>query len=71
MEREIGEKFKYKKVTLEVVESNTSHPLYPCCDCYFLFHFSCYKAMYIIGKCGGKCGHRDDNREVYFKEVTK
>lgn len=62
MEREIGEKFKYKKVTLEVAESYTSHPPYP-----FLFPFSCYKAMYITGK----CGHRDDKREVYFKEVKK
>lgn len=67
MKREIGEKFKYKKVTLEVLESHTSHPLYPCCDCYFLFPFRCYQAMYITGKC---C-HRDDKREVYFKEVKK
>ena len=65
MERKIGEKFKYKKVTLEVVESHKSHPLYPCCDCYFLLTGRCYKSMYITGK----CGHRDDKREVYFKEV--
>lgn len=67
MEREIGEKFKYKKVTLEVVESYTSHPLYHCCDCYFLSIGSCYKYMYITGK----CSYRYDKREVYFKEVKK
>ena len=65
MEREIGEKFKYKGVTLEVVKAHKSHPLYPCCDCYFLTTGRCYKSMYITGK----CGHRDDKREVYFKEV--
>lgn len=67
MERKIGEKFKYKKVTLEVLKAHKSHPLYPCCDCYFLTKGICYKYMYITGKCG--C--RGDKREIYFKELKK
>lgn len=67
MKRGIGEKFKFEGVTLEVVKAQKSHPLYPCCDCYFFFPFRCYKSMYITGK----CGHRGDKREVYFKEVKK
>lgn len=65
MEREVGERFDYNGTTLEVVEATMGHHLYPCCDCYFLLICSCYKYMYITGK----CGNRDDKREVYFKEV--
>ena len=67
MERKIGEKFKYKGVKLEVVKAYRSHPLYPCCDCYFLTRGSCDKFMYQTGKC---C-NRVDKRDVYFKEVKK
>ena len=65
MEHKIGEKFKYKGVTLEVVKSHKNHPLYPCCDCYFLTSGRCYKSMYKTGK----CSNRGDKIEVYFKEI--
>lgn len=62
MEHKIGEKFKYKGVTLEVVKSHKSHPLYPCCDCYFLRDGGCADLI-----CSGIL--RDDKTDVHFIEV--
>lgn len=66
MERRIGEQFKYEGVTLEVAEAQKYHPLYPCCDCYFLLKGRCYERDK-TGKCSKTL--REDKREIYFKEV--
>ena len=65
MEREIGEKFNYGDVTLEVTESHKSDG---CCYCYFLPNW-CSESFDTRGKCSKRA--RDDKREVYFKEVLK
>ena len=64
MERQIGEIFDYNGKTLKVAEAKKYHPLYPCCDCYFLLKGGCADLI---------CSEilRDDKRDVYFKEVKK
>lgn len=64
MERQIGERFKYGRVTLEVVEAPNGKS---CRDCYFLHNKKCFKSMDETGH----CYFRDDERKVYFKKVKK
>ena len=68
MERPIGEKFKYKDITLEVIENNSMY----CPGCYFHNNLiPCYfhRIKNIIGFC--KSCNRTDHKEIIFKEVEK
>ena len=64
MERKVGETFEFKGRTLEVVEQEES-----CIGCYFLnlFYFGKGRDM---NKMVGRCGNREDKKNVIFKEVN-
>lgn len=64
MERQIGERFNWGEVTLEVEEAPNGHP---CGNCYFMLNDWCFKFANITGKCSGE--FRTDKREIIFKEV--
>lgn len=68
MERQIGEVFKYKGTTLEVVKLEDSKYSF-CEDCYFRSCISYNKICKIIGECCSVL--RNDLTLVIFKEVKK
>ena len=67
MERQIGEQFDYKDVTLEVVEEME----YPCEGCYFAGLVLCL-IRETISNTGSCCSaNRYDGKDVIFKEVQQ
>ncbi|MGN1125167.1 MAG: hypothetical protein ACI4SM_03175 [Candidatus Gastranaerophilaceae bacterium] len=69
MERKIGEIFRYKGKTLEVVKSPEDIENRYCTDCYFEPFISCTCVNAITGHCSS--GLRKDKKDVIFKEVQK
>lgn len=59
MERKIGEIFIYGKVKLKVVKGDGY-----CTNCYFNYLSHCLKPENL-----GKCEGREDNKDIYFKEI--
>ena len=65
MERQIGERFDYKGVTLEVSEKEDSS----CTGCFFAGLLLCRISdiMHNTGYCGS--ANRKDEKMVFFKDV--
>ena len=65
MERPIGEKFKYKDITLEVIENNSMY----CPGCYFRDIEDCGNSR--IRNVTGPCSSysRKDSTGVIFKKI--
>ena len=63
MERQIGEKFDFGGVTLEVVESG------PCKGCFFFVNGSNIYCKGFNGEINGHCIGRSDGKSVIFKKV--
>lgn len=67
MERKVGERFKYRDKTLEVLED-------PDCNCFKCFFYTESVITCRKMKCADLiCSEilRDNKRDVYFKEVKK
>lgn len=67
MGRKIGEKFKHKKIILEVKEG------YRCDKCFFGYiddsEFVClaYYSHYQVGNCNGES--RTDGKDIFFEKI--
>ena len=63
MERQIGERFDFGGVTLEVVESG------PCKGCFFFVGGANIYCKGFNGEINGPCIRRSDNKSVKFQKV--
>ena len=73
---EIGTKFTYGKIKLEVVKSERKQDLNPCSCCYF-DHFNNFKpnldCLDRDKKITGECcrGKRSDKTDTWYKQIQK